>query len=81
MLDVVADILLIPERERNSALELQLVNILCEPAMDDHDLGATAQAIRLSNNNLGICCEQPRRLRLFVGGESWLRVANSGVWL
>ena len=38
VLDVVADILLIPQSERTAALELQLVNMLCEPRDQDHDL-------------------------------------------
>ena len=38
VLDVVGDILLVPQSKRSSALELQLVNLLCEPRDADHSL-------------------------------------------
>jgi hypothetical protein len=38
VLDVVGDILLLPQSERAETLELQLVNLLCEPRDADHSL-------------------------------------------
>ena len=38
VLDVVGDILLLPRSERTATLELQLVNLLCEPQDADHSL-------------------------------------------
>ena len=38
VLEVIGDILLLPRSERSSRLELQLVNLLCEPRDADHSL-------------------------------------------
>ena len=38
VLEVVGDILLLPQSKRSSALELQLVNLLCEPRDAEHSL-------------------------------------------